>query len=84
VSTKKPTPRSDLEQPTQLLETNEQQKLGSNELNVILPPPPTPEIITYYCATQGSRSVEEFECLNKIEEGAYGVVFRAKDKKSSN
>ncbi len=51
--------------------------------NIILPPPP-PETITYFCATQGSRSVEEFECLNKIEEGAYGVVFRAKDKKSSN
>lgn len=50
--------------------------------NIILPPPP-PEILTYYCATQGSRSVEEFECLNKIEEGAYGVVFRAKDKKSN-
>ena len=42
-----------------------------------------PELITYYCAVQGCRSVEEFECLNKIEEGAYGVVYRAKDKKSS-
>ncbi len=41
------------------------------------------EVITYYCAVQGCRSVEEFECLNKIEEGAYGVVYRAKDKKSS-
>lgn len=46
----------------------------------ILPPPPP---IFYYCATQGCRSVEEFECLNKIEEGAYGVVYRAKDKKSN-
>lgn len=41
------------------------------------------EVITYFCATQGCRSVEEFECLNKIEEGAYGVVYRAKDKKTS-
>jgi cell division cycle 2-like protein len=39
--------------------------------------------VTYFCALQGCRSVEEFECLNKIEEGAYGVVYRAKDKKSS-
>lgn len=46
----------------------------------IQPPPPP---IIYYCATQGCRSVEEFECLNKIEEGAYGVVYRAKDKKSN-
>ena len=43
---------------------------------------PEPELITYYCAIQGCRSVEEFECLNKIEEGAYGVVYRAKDKKT--
>ena len=42
-----------------------------------------PQPITYYAALQGCRSVDEFECLNKIEEGAYGVVFRAKDKKSS-
>ena len=44
--------------------------------------PPLPPVI-YYCATQGCRSVEEFECLNKIKEGAYGVVYRAKDKKSN-
>lgn len=49
--------------------------------DMIQPPPPPP--IMYYCATQGCRSVEEFECLNKIEEGAYGVVYRAKDKKSN-
>jgi cell division cycle 2-like protein len=36
----------------------------------------------YNCALYGCRSVEEFECLNKIEEGAYGVVYRAKDKKT--
>uniref|UniRef100_A0AAR2JW14 cyclin-dependent kinase n=1 Tax=Pygocentrus nattereri TaxID=42514 RepID=A0AAR2JW14_PYGNA len=26
--------------------------------------------------------VEEFQCLNRIEEGTYGVVYRAKDKKT--
>ncbi|KAJ0493584.1 putative protein-serine/threonine kinase CMGC-CDK-PITSLRE family [Helianthus annuus] len=31
---------------------------------------------------QGCRSVDEFERLNKIDEGTYGVVFRAKDKKT--
>ncbi|URE39270.1 cyclin-dependent kinase [Musa troglodytarum] len=31
---------------------------------------------------QGCRSVDEFERLNKIDEGTYGVVYRAKDKKS--
>lgn len=33
-------------------------------------------------STQGCRSVEEFQCLNRIEEGTYGVVYRAKDKKT--
>lgn len=28
-----------------------------------------------------SRSVEEFCCLNRIEEGTFGVVYRARDKK---
>ncbi|RRT61466.1 hypothetical protein B296_00017870 [Ensete ventricosum] len=31
---------------------------------------------------QGCRSVDEFERLNKINEGTYGVVYRAKDKKT--
>lgn len=26
--------------------------------------------------------MEEFQCLNRIEEGTYGVVYRAKDKKT--
>ncbi|KAI4383599.1 hypothetical protein MLD38_009415 [Melastoma candidum] len=30
----------------------------------------------------GCRSVDEFERLNKIDEGTYGVVFRARDKKT--
>lgn len=34
------------------------------------------------CFIQGCRSVEEFQCLNRIEEGTYGVVYRAKDKKT--
>ncbi|TQD96775.1 hypothetical protein C1H46_017668 [Malus baccata] len=31
---------------------------------------------------QGCRSVDEFERLNKIDEGTYGVVYRAMDKKT--
>ena len=41
-----------------------------------------PELPLYYPAIQGCRNVEEFHCLNRIEEGAYGVVYRAKDKKT--
>uniref|UniRef100_A0A336LT46 cyclin-dependent kinase n=1 Tax=Culicoides sonorensis TaxID=179676 RepID=A0A336LT46_CULSO len=36
----------------------------------------------YFPAIQGCRSVEEFQCLNRIEEGTYGVVYRAKDKRT--
>jgi hypothetical protein len=34
-----------------------------------------PELPLYYPAIQGCRNVEEFHCLNRIEEGAYGVVY---------
>ena len=37
----------------------------------------------YLPSIYGCRSVEEFHCLNKIEEGTYGVVFRARDKKTN-
>ncbi|ERL92153.1 hypothetical protein D910_09473, partial [Dendroctonus ponderosae] len=37
----------------------------------------------YYPAVQGCRSVEEFQCLNRIEEGTYGVVYRARDKRTN-
>ena len=41
-----------------------------------------PDLPPYYPAIQGCRNVEEFSCLNRIEEGTYGVVYRAKDKKT--
>lgn len=37
----------------------------------------------YFPAIQGCRSVEEFQCINRIEEGTYGVVYRARDKKTN-
>lgn len=40
------------------------------------------ELPSYFPAIQGCRSVEEFQCLNRIEEGTYGVVYRAKDKRT--
>lgn len=33
---------------------------------------------------EGCRSIECFEYLNKIDEGAYGVVYRAQDKASGD
>lgn len=43
-------------------------------------PPVTPQRVVNML--QGCRSVDEFERLNKIDEGTYGVVYRAKDKKT--
>jgi cell division cycle 2-like protein len=40
------------------------------------------DVLTYLPAIQGCRNVEEFQCLNRIEEGTFGVVFRAKDKRT--
>ncbi|XP_027334041.1 cyclin-dependent kinase G-2-like [Abrus precatorius] len=43
-------------------------------------PPAAPQRVVNML--QGCRSVDEFERLNKINEGTYGIVFRAKDKKT--
>ncbi|CAJ1935637.1 unnamed protein product [Sphenostylis stenocarpa] len=45
------------------------------------PEPPSPPQRTVNML-QGCRSVDEFERLNKIDEGTYGVVYRARDKKT--
>lgn len=37
---------------------------------------------TYYPGISGCRSVAEFENLNRIEEGTFGVVYRAIEKKT--
>ncbi|KJE89337.1 hypothetical protein CAOG_08444 [Capsaspora owczarzaki ATCC 30864] len=42
----------------------------------------TSRIEKYYPAFQGCRSVDEYTRLNQIEEGSYGVVFRARDVRS--
>ncbi|XP_046964532.1 cyclin-dependent kinase 11B isoform X1 [Vanessa cardui] len=52
-------------------EDDEEVRLREEAMNA-LPP--------YFPALQGCRSVEEFQCLNRIEEGTYGVVYRARDK----
>ena len=44
---------------------------------------PTPQRKrSYLPAIEGCRSVEEFTWLNRIEEGTYGVVYRARDRRT--
>ena len=47
----------------------------------VLEPESPPEIL-YHPALDGCRNVDEFEYLNRIEEGTYGVVYRGKEKRS--
>merc|ERR1719357_1403739 len=43
---------------------------------------PRDDLPPYLPSVSGCRSVEEFQCLNRIEEGTYGVVYRAQDKRT--
>ena len=50
------------------------------------PPPPIsrfPHLPPYLPSVHGCRSVAEFQCMNRIEEGTYGVVYRARDKRTT-
>ncbi|EFA10357.1 cyclin-dependent kinase 11B isoform X1 [Tribolium castaneum] len=38
----------------------------------------------YYPAIEGCRSLDEFQCLNRIAEGTYGVVYRFRDKRTDD
>ncbi|XP_071538686.1 uncharacterized protein Pitslre isoform X2 [Panulirus ornatus] len=61
--------RSDREEANYLPESSPESPLELKE-----------ELPSYYPAIMGCRSVDEFECLNRIEEGTYGVVYRAREK----
>ncbi|XP_058102222.1 cyclin-dependent kinase G-2 isoform X2 [Magnolia sinica] len=64
-------------------DTGDQAEMDSEEENdSIKTPEPTPPLQRSINMLQGCRSVDEFERLNKIDEGTYGVVYRAKDKKT--
>ena len=52
----------------------EEEEEVEDEERVKLPP--------YVPGLMGCRNVEEYEWLNRIEEGTYGVVYRARDKRT--
>ncbi|KAB7502471.1 Cyclin-dependent kinase 11B [Armadillidium nasatum] len=55
----------------------------AEESPVASPPEIKEKLPPYYPAIMGCRSVDEFECLNRIEEGTYGVVYRAREKSTN-
>lgn len=56
-------------------ESNHQPAAPAYDIRNDLPP--------YLPSIYGCRNVEEFQCMNRIEEGTYGVVYRARDKKTN-
>ncbi|XP_070064255.1 serine/threonine-protein kinase PITSLRE isoform X2 [Drosophila virilis] len=78
-----------------MAQQQQQQLLDNIEASITEKPPKAPveelppcddkgvPLPNYYPGVQGCRSVEEFQCLNRIEEGTYGVVYRAKDKRTN-
>ena len=42
---------------------------------------PSPTLLQPPPSSTGCRNVDDFQCLNRIEEGTFGVVYRALDKK---
>eukprot|EP00347_Sterkiella_histriomuscorum_P023165 403335704 len=56
---------------------SDNQIAADQQLHITLPKRPRVPLL------EGCRSVECFEHLNKIDEGAYGVVYRARDKQTN-
>merc|ERR1712226_1387139 len=82
-----PTPRRDLDERSQSRGSfAEGIEAGTvNDEKIITTPKEDPRDLLppYLPSVYGCRSVEEFQCLNRIEEGTYGVVYRARDKKTN-
>jgi len=49
---------------------------------LVVSQPSLPSLPPYLPSVHGCRAVIEFDCLNRIEEGTYGVVYRARDKRT--
>lgn len=71
-------PRSDREDGDKRSKSKDKDEPKSPPMEV----EPEEQLPPYFPGIQGCRSVEEFQCLNRIEEGTYGVVYRAKDKRT--
>lgn len=63
-------------------ELSKEEEAVTNKEEVVVVENEEDKLPPYFPALQGCRSVEEFQCLNRIEEGTYGVVYRAKDKRT--
>ena len=78
--TKEPSPSTSL--PMETVEDNKESHASPIVMKLDTPESPEDKLPLYLPALMGCRSVESYEWLNRIEEGTYGVVFRAKDKRT--
>merc|ERR1712226_1031626 len=82
-----PTPRRDLDERSQsqasFADGIETGTLVEEKRDSTPKEDPRDKLPPYLPSVYGCRSVEEFQCLNRIEEGTYGVVYRARDKKTN-
>ncbi|BBN16034.1 hypothetical protein Mp_7g02920 [Marchantia polymorpha subsp. ruderalis] len=60
----------------------EEEQVPEVESEFEMPPTPPGPQMRAIDMLQGCRSVDEFERLNRIDEGTYGVVYRARNKKT--
>ncbi|KAI8579488.1 hypothetical protein K450DRAFT_242350 [Umbelopsis ramanniana AG] len=67
-------------QPTTLSATEEERTTRMPPVRRVVPTPPKPPMPTLHSC----RHVDNYEKLNRIEEGAYGIVFRARDRKTGD
>lgn len=65
-------------------EESEIPSVSGEKFPLLATPKHTPKLPVYCPAIQGCRSIDGFHVLNRIEEGTYGVVYRARDKETSN
>lgn len=71
-------PNTQTSQPTSLSE--EESTTPISPVRRAVPKPPPPPMPTLHTC----RHVDNYEKLNRIEEGAYGIVFRARDRKTGD
>lgn len=60
--------------------TSAKEQPEESKIEEIVNEPPRPPKRKMNLLLDGCRSIEEYEPLNKIDEGSYGIVFRAREK----
>ncbi|KRZ03107.1 Cyclin-dependent kinase 11B, partial [Trichinella zimbabwensis] len=74
----------DAENENNILDESKTADVATSSKNDDSPSDSIKNLPIYYPSIMGCRSVEEYHCLNRIEEGTYGVVYRAMEKRTGD